>query len=87
MGDGESGGEEDEEEDGGPRTRNDHENALNGVPAYYAMPQSVLPVFFEPRADRGDDRGEAVVLEAARVGDDDDGREVMRRDTMRQHVA
>jgi hypothetical protein len=46
-GDGESGGEEDEE-DGGPRTRNDHENALNGVPAYYAMPQSVLPVFFEP---------------------------------------
>ena len=47
-GDSESGGEEDEEEDGGPRTRNDHENALNGVPAYYAMPQSVLPVFFEP---------------------------------------
>ena len=32
----------------GPRTRNDNENALGGVPPFYAMPQNVLPVFFEP---------------------------------------
>ena len=32
----------------GSRTRNDNENALGGVPPFYAMPQNVLPVFFEP---------------------------------------
>ena len=32
----------------GARTRNDNPNALSGVAPYYAMPQEVLPVFFEP---------------------------------------
>lgn len=32
----------------GPRTRNDNPDALGGIPPYYAYPQNVLPVFFEP---------------------------------------
>ena len=32
----------------GPRTRNDNENALGGIPPFYAMPQEILPTFFEP---------------------------------------
>ena len=40
--------EDDEAEYSGRPTRNDNANALNGVEAYYAMPQEVMPVFFEP---------------------------------------
>ena len=39
---------DDENEYSGRPTRNDNPNALNGVDPYYAMPQEVLPVFFEP---------------------------------------
>jgi len=44
-------GDEEAMSGGGGRsagTRNDNPNALNGVEPYYAMPQEVLPVFFEP---------------------------------------
>jgi len=51
LGHGAPGGEEVEGDDAdfsGSPTRNDNVNALNGVAPYYAMPQEVLPVFFEP---------------------------------------
>ena len=48
AGEGAGRGAEEEKYDDGPRTRNDHPNALGGRAPHYAMPQEILPVFFEP---------------------------------------